>query len=228
MIIYGKQASLYALKKHKSLIKKVYVTKLSILPKDLLREFGSKVKLIENRWAQKMSSNRNHQGILVDINEPQEPTIEAIKSSNFIVLLDGLTDVGNIGAIIRTSYALGVDAVVASGVNQINLSGIIRSSSGAALDLVPLVLKNPLSLLNELKQIGFKIFGASMDGEPLGGANFATKRVLILGSEDRGISKRVESKIDRFYAIEMQRDFDSLNVSVAAGILIYRMGHAVK
>jgi len=228
MIIYGKQASLYALTKHEELVQKIYVTKTSILPKELLTKFGAKLKIIENRWAQKMSHNGNHQGILVEIDEPKAPQIEDIKNSNFIVILDGLTDVGNIGAIVRTAYALGVDAVVASGIRQINLSGVIRTSSGAALDLVPLVLQNPLNLINELKQIGFKIYGASLDGKPLQNATFAKKRVLVMGSENRGISKRVNSKIDESYKIEMKRDFDSLNVSAAAAIFIHRMGHAVE
>ncbi len=228
MIIYGKQASLYALTKHEGLVNKVYVTKTSILPKELLSKYGAKLKTIENRWAQKMSQNGNHQGILVEIDEPKAPDIADIKDSNFLVILDSLTDVGNIGAIVRTAYALGVDAIVASGVKQINLSGIVRTSSGAALDLVPLVLQNPLNLLNELKQIGFKIYGASLEGEPLCNATFEKKRVLILGSEGRGISKRVNSKIDKSYKIEMKRDFDSLNVNAAAAIFIHRMGYAVK
>jgi len=228
MIIYGKQASFYALTKHEELVKKIYVTKTSILPKELLTKYGAKLKTIENRWAQKMSNNGNHQGILIEIDEPKAPQIEDIKNSNFIVILDGLTDVGNIGAIIRTAYALGVDAVIASGIRQINLSGVVRVSSGAALDLVPLVLQNPLNLLNELKQSGFKVYGASLDGKPLQNATFAQKRVLVMGSENRGISKRVNSKIDESYRIEMKRDFDSLNVNAAAAIFIHRMGYAVK
>ena len=228
MIIYGKQASLYALQKHEDKIETVYVTKISILPKDLLEKYGSKIKTLENKWAQKMSKNGNHQGILVEMSEPIEPNISEIKNSSFILVLDGLTDIGNIGAIIRSSYALGVDAVIVSGIRQINLSGVVRASSGAALDLVPKLIQNPLDLLNELKQLNFKIYGADLDGEPLQDTTFANKRVLILGSEDKGISKRVKSKLDKTLKIEMSRDFDSLNVSAAAAIFIHRMGYAIK
>ena len=228
MIIYGKQASLYALQKHEDKIETVYVTKISILPKDLLEKYGSKIKTLENKWAQKMSKNGNHQGILVEMSEPIEPTVSEIKNSSFVLVLDGLTDVGNIGAIIRSAYALGVDAVIVAGIRQINISGIVRSSSGAALDLVPVVIHSPLDLLNELKQLDFKIYGADLDGKPLQEATFAQKRVLILGSEDKGISKRVKSKIDEVYKIEMSKDFDSLNVSAAAAIFIHRMGYAIK
>ncbi len=228
MIIYGKQVCYYALEKHSSKVETIYVTKISLLPKELLKKFGSKVKTIENKWAQKLSRGGNHQGILIELKSIEAPSLESIKKSNFILLLDTITDVGNIGAIIRTAYALGVEAVIASGVKQLNLEAIIRTSSGAALDLVPVVMQNPLQFLSELKQIDFKLYGADLDGAPLSEALFEQKRVLVLGSEGRGISKRIKEKIDQSYKIEMARDFDSLNVSAAAAIFIYRMSNGVK
>jgi len=228
MIIYGKQTSLYALKEHEELIEKIYLTKLSILPKELLNKYGPKIKTIENRWAQKLSHSGNHQGILVEIKEPPIPTLNSLKEKEFILILDSLTDVGNIGAIIRTAYALGVDGVVATGVKQLNLPAIIRTSSGAALDLPPIICSNILNFLNELKQRDFEIYGADLDGEPLSRASFDKKRVLVLGSEGRGISKRVKGKLNKVYKIEMKRDFDSLNVNAAAAIFLYRMSYAIK
>jgi 23S rRNA (guanosine2251-2'-O)-methyltransferase len=228
MIIYGKQASLYALREHSDIVETVYVSKLSILPKDLLKKYGSKIKTIENKWAQKLSRGGNHQGILVEISEPKEPTLDELKGGDFLLILDGLTDVGNIGAIIRSAYALGVDGVFVTGVKQINLSGVIRTSSGAALSMPPVVHNNILDLINELKQVGFSIYGADLDGEPLEGASFSNKRALVLGSEDRGISKRAKEKLDNIYKISMKREFDSLNVSAAAAIFLHRMSYAIK
>jgi 23S rRNA (guanosine2251-2'-O)-methyltransferase len=228
MTIYGKQVSIHALTKHENKIEKIYLTKLSILPKELLKKYGSKIKTIENKWAQKMAKGGNHQGIIVELEDIAEPTLDSIKRCDFILMLDGLTDIGNIGAIIRSAYALGVEAVVVTGIRDLKRDAIARTSSGASLDLVPVVVQNPLDLLNELKQLNFKIYGADLDGKPLKDANFEQKRVLILGSEDRGISKRVKAKIDNVYKIEMAREFDSLNVSAAAAIFIYRMSNAVK
>ncbi len=228
MIIFGKQASLYALKEHSANVETVYVNKLSILPKDLLKKYGSKIKTIENKWAQKLSRGGNHQGILVEINKPNEPSLDELKRGDFLLILDGLTDVGNIGAIIRSAYALGVDGVFVTGIKQINLSGVIRASSGAALSMLPVVHNNILDLINELKQVGFKIYGADLDGKPLQEATFKEKRVLVLGSEDRGISKRAKAKLDNIYKIEMKREFDSLNVSAAAAIFLHRMSYAIK
>lgn len=228
MIIYGKQTCLYALQKHGKKVETVYLNKFSVLPKPLLKEFGSKIKTIENKWAQKLSHGGNHQGILIEMQEPQEPSLEKIKNEQFIVVLDGLTDVGNIGAIVRTAYALGADAIIASGVSQLNTPAIVRTSSGAALDMPLLVIPNILDLLNELSQVGFCLYGADLEGTPLQEAKFNSKRVLLLGSEGKGISKRAKQKLDELYKIEMKRDFDSLNVSAAAAIFIHRMSYAIK
>ncbi|SFV90614.1 23S rRNA (guanosine-2'-O-)-methyltransferase rlmB [hydrothermal vent metagenome] len=228
MIIYGKQVCLYALERHPESVETVYIAKKGILPKHLFHCYHDKIKFLEEKWAQSMSKGGNHQGILLDVSEIESPDINVIKKSDFIVILDGLTDVGNIGAIVRSAYALGADAVIATGVRQLNFSAIIRTSSGAMLDMPFLLTHNVLDLLNELKQIGFGIYGAAMEGEPIQKMIFPVKRVLVMGSEDKGISKRVRGKLDGLVSIQMKHAFDSLNVSAAAAILIHRMGYAVK
>ncbi len=228
MIIYGKQVCLYALEHHAEKIETVYIAKKGILPEKLYRKYKSKIKFLENRWAQSMSRGGNHQGLLVEMNEVKPVLIEQIKQDDFIVVLDGLTDAGNIGAIFRTAYALGVDAIVVAGIKKLNQASIARTSAGAMLDMPFAVCSNILDLLNELGQIGFVRYGASMDGESIEEISFPQKRVLILGSEDKGLSKKTESKIDKTLSIEMRREFDSLNVSAAAAIIIHRMVYAVK
>ena len=86
--------------------------------------------------------------------------------------------------------------------------------------------KNILDDLNELSQIGFKSYGASSDGVDIKECECADKRLLVLGSEGDGLSKKVKAKIDNFVSIKMKREFDSLNVSVAGAILIDRIGDA--
>ena len=228
MIIYGKQVCLYALEHKKEEVVAVYVSKKNILPQELFHEYHDKIKFLEDKWAQSMAKGGNHQGILVEMRAFQETSLADIKQCNFIVVLDGLTDVGNIGAIVRSAYALGVDAIIASGVKQLNFAAIIRASSGALLDMPFMIDSNILDSFHEMHQIGFIFYGASMDGEPIQESIFSSKRVLVLGSEDRGISKKVTSKIDAMISIEMKHAFDSLNVSAAAAILIHRMGYAIK
>jgi len=228
MIIYGKQVCLYALEQHPDTITTVYVAKKGILPQKLFHAFHDKIKFLEEKWAQSMSKGGNHQGILLEVTDLEESTLSEIKKNDFIVVLDGLTDVGNIGAIVRSAYALGADAVIATGVKQLNLAAITRTSSGALLDIPFMIRHNILDVLSELKQVGFSFYGADMNGAAVQEMTFSTKRVLIMGSEGKGLSKKAKTKIDTVISIEMKHQFDSLNVSAAAAILIHRMGYAVK
>ena len=228
MIIYGKQVCLYALEQHPETVTTVYVAKKGILPQKLFHEHHDKIKFLEEKWAQSMSKGGNHQGLLLEVTDFEESTLSALKKNDFILLLDGLTDVGNIGAIVRSAYALGVDAIIATGVKQLNFAGITRTSSGALLDMPFMVTHNILDVFNELEQVGFSFYGAAMDGEAVQEMEFNVKRVLVLGSEGKGLSKKARSKINHTVSIEMKHAFDSLNVSAAAAILIHRMGHAVK
>jgi 23S rRNA (guanosine2251-2'-O)-methyltransferase len=228
MIIYGKQVCLYALEQHPETITTIYVAKKGILPQKLFHEHHDKIKFLEEKWAQSMSKGGNHQGILLEVSDFEESTLSTVKKNDFIVVLDGLTDVGNIGAIVRSAYALGADAIIATGVKQLNFSAIARTSSGALLDMPFMVTHNILDVFNELQQVGFSFYGAAMDGEAVQEMEFNSKRVLVLGSEDKGLSKKARSKINHTVSIEMKHAFDSLNVSAAAAILIHRMGYAVK
>ena len=228
MIIYGKQVSLHALVHHDKRVKTVYVAKKNILPQDLFHKYHDKIKFLEEKWAQSMAKGGNHQGVLVELDDFNEVEFSEIKSSNFIVVLDGLTDVGNIGSIVRSAYAMGADAVIASGVKQLNFAAIARSSSGALLDMPFMISKNIFDNFNELNQLGFELYGASMGGQKVQDIEFNHKRVLVLGSEGKGLSKRVIAKINKMISIEMKHQFDSLNVSAAAAILIHRMSYAVK
>jgi 23S rRNA (guanosine2251-2'-O)-methyltransferase len=233
MIIYGKQVCLHALEHHEAKIKTVYIAQKGAnskgaLPKALFHKYHDKIKFLEEKWAQSMSKGGNHQGLLVEMDDFEETTFAKVKQHDFIVVLDGLTDVGNIGSVVRSSYALGVGAIIVSGVRQLNMEAIVRSSSGALLDIPLMITPNILDNFNELGQLGFTVYGASMEGENVQHINFTPKRVLVLGSEGKGLSGKVSSKVNHIVSIEMKHAFDSLNVSAAAAILIHRMGYAIK
>lgn len=225
MIIYGKQIVLYVLEKHPHLIEEVMFSK-EIEPK-LFSKFlklGKKIHKLDNKKAQGLAKGGNHQGFFLKLSEFSYTPIKDIKDMNFILVLDGLTDVGNIGAIVRTAYSLGVDAIVAANVKTLNNQGIVRTSAGAMLDLPFAIYPKSLDLANELIQSGFALIGATMDGRDLkkyGKIEKDDKVALFLGSEGEGISPKVAKKLDLKVSIGMEHQFDSLNVSVAAGILIY-------
>jgi 23S rRNA (guanosine2251-2'-O)-methyltransferase len=122
--------------------------------------------------------------------------------------------------------ALGVDGVAICGLKNINFAAMVRTSSGAMLDIPITISHNSLDLLNELKQVDFNLIGACIDGVEV--LDFKKelnikKTALVLGSEGSGLSKKVINKLDHKVKISMSNNFDSLNVSVAAGILIHTL-----
>jgi 23S rRNA (guanosine2251-2'-O)-methyltransferase len=226
MIVYGKQVVFYILEKHPKLIKTIYLTK-EIEPK-LFKKFSKlDVKIVrpDHKKAQSLARGGNHQGFLLDIEPYSYAPISKIKKGNFIVVLDRLSDVGNIGAIIRSCYALGVDGLVICGIKNPVAQGIIRTSSGAMLDMDVALYNSSIDLANELQQKDFFLLGASMDGDELKSVQVdpSCKKALFLGSESEGLLNKLEQKLDQKVAIKMHNDFNSLNVSVAAAILIYEL-----
>jgi 23S rRNA (guanosine2251-2'-O)-methyltransferase len=227
MIIYGKQVVLLVLENHPELIEEVFFAKE--IDSKMFSKFlklGKKIHKLDNQKAQALAKGGNHQGFFLKLGIYEYKTFNEMKDLNFVLVLDGLTDVGNIGAILRTAHSLGVDGVIASGVKTLKESGLVRTSSGAMLDIPFCKHPNSGDVANELKQAGFALIGATMDGVDLkkyGKLEKTDKVALILGNEGEGISKKVINKLDLKVSIGMCNDFDSLNVSVAAGILIYNL-----
>ena len=226
MIVYGKQIVFYILEKHPKMIKQIFLAKE--IDKKLFNKFmdvGAKIVRPDNMKAQSLAKGGNHQGFLLDIDELALADIKDVKKSNFIVVLDGLSDVGNIGAIVRSCYAMGVDAVVICGHKNFYPAPIVRTSSGSMLDMPIAVSYSSYDLANELKQVGFSLVGADMEGYDVKSIQREAnqKTALFLGSESEGLSNKLKKKLDLKVAIGMENNFDSLNVSVAAGILIYEL-----
>tara|TARA_B110000046_G_C13005868_1_gene404415 strand:- start:289 stop:972 length:684 start_codon:yes stop_codon:yes gene_type:complete len=226
MIVYGKQIVFYILEKHPKVIKQIFLAKE--IDKKLFNKFmdvGAKIVRPDNMKAQALAKGGNHQGFLLDIDELEFAHMKDVKKSNFIVVLDGLSDVGNIGAIVRTCYGMGVDAIVICGLKNFYSAPIVRTSSGAMLDMSIAVSYSSYDLANELKQVGFSLVGADTEGYDVKDIQRESnqKTALFLGSESEGLSNKLKNKLDLKVSIAMENDFDSLNVSVAAGILIYAL-----
>jgi len=221
MIVYGKRIFYYILENHREIVKEIILSK-KLDKKEFakLQKFNIPIKIADNKKAQSLAKGGNHQGYFLDIEFT--PKIKHLNELNSVLVLDNITDMGNIGAIIRTAYSFGIDEVIVTGINELKYENVIRMSAGAAIDMPILVIKNILDVINNLKTSGFKIVGADMNGtHSIKSDN--QKIALIMGSEGEGLSKRVKSKLDETISIEMKRNFDSLNVSVASGILMDRI-----
>lgn len=224
MLIYAKQPIYYLINNYPQKIKTLYLAKdLDKKEYSRLMKMDFEIKRIPIEAAQKMSKNASHQGFLAEVDEYKLHSYQTFFDKEFLLVLSGLTDVGNIGAIIRSAYALGVEAVVACGVKHLALEPILRTSTGALFDMPLAVEHNIHNVLNDFKMSGFTSYGADMGGTDIRDVSVEKKRVLVLGNEGEGLSSRVVSKLDEVVSIKMSHDFDSLNVSVAGAILMDRM-----
>ncbi|PAF48050.1 23S rRNA (guanosine(2251)-2'-O)-methyltransferase RlmB [Helicobacter sp. 12S02634-8] len=224
MIVYGKQVVLHLLARHPQYLQTIYLAK-EIDPKVFASIARSRVQILrtDTKKAQAMARGGNHQGFLAQITPPLPLSINDIKKHHKILVLCGITDVGNIGAIFRSAYCLGVEAIVLAMSENPPLEGIVRASVGAVFDMPFCVGKNILDIINELKNEGIFCYGADSSGGDVCGIGQKDKWALFLGNEGLGLSKKILSRLDTIVAIKMKKDFNSLNVSVAAGILINRM-----
>lgn len=222
--IFGKQPCVFVVENHSDLIKEIYFGK--DIDRAIFTRFLRLNKPIIRADAKKMQSlakGGNHQGFILRVAEPKSDIahIKNLRDFSKIVVLVGLSDVGNIGAIFRTCLAFGVECVIST--TALNLSGVARSSSGAFFSVPHIVYKDYLSLANELKMAHFSLLGADMSGANLGADfNAPAKWALFLGSEGEGIPKKLLARMDLTLGIKMQ-NFNSLNVSVAAGILLHNL-----
>ncbi|WP_103583267.1 TrmH family RNA methyltransferase [Campylobacter concisus] len=223
MIIYGKQLFLHILNKRPQILEEIYLSKEC--DKKLFSKIcgtGKKIIRLDNQKAQSLARGGNHQGFLANVSEFEFSDIAGLKKLNFIAILYGISDVGNIGAIARSAYALGCEGLVVVA-KSINMQGVLRSSSGAAYEIPIAIFEDGLSLLNELKQFGFKIYATASNGKNVKEMKFAGKRALVMGSEGEGIPQKALVKCDECIGIKLKEGWDSLNVSAAFAIICDRM-----
>ena len=223
MIIYGKQLFLHILNKRPQILEEIYLSKEC--DKKLFSKIcgtGKKIIRVDNQKAQSLARGGNHQGFLANVSEFEFSDITELKKLNFIAILYGISDVGNIGAIARSAYALGCEGLVIVA-KSINMQGVLRSSSGAAYEIPIAIFEDGLSLINELKQFGFKIYATASNGKNVKEMRFAGKRALVMGSEGEGIPQKALAKCDECIGIKLKEGWDSLNVSAAFAIICHRM-----
>lgn len=178
---------------------------------------------------------KDHRGIVLIIDGEQktpqnfvqfEQTIEEIsrKDSATVVMLDSVTDPHNVGAVIRSCDQFGADLVIIPERHGASESDVImRSSAGAAAWVPQTIVTNLSRAVEVLKNHGFWIYGADAGGSPLSRTSFSGKIAIIMGSEGKGMSRLLREKCDVILSIPTCGQLDSLNVSVAAGILLYEV-----
>lgn len=179
-----------------------------------------------------ITNKANHQGIVALIKEENVniSTLEDIlhklndRSSSLVVILDGITDTHNLGAIIRTAFAFNVDAIILPKDNCANINNpiVAKTSSGAIFNIAIAKVTNITQAINELKNNHYWIAAATLNKESIDLNNFNHKGRLawVIGSEDKGIRRLVLENCDYYVKIPINDKIQSLNVAVATGIIL--------
>ncbi len=195
------------------------------------REKGIVIKEVDRRKLDAMCGGGNHQGVAARAAAHKYAEIEDILAlarekgeDPFVIICDEIEDPHNLGAIIRTADACGAHGVIIPKRRGVSLTYAVGKVSAGAVEYVPVArVTNLPAAIEELKEKGFWIYGANMDGTPWDKQDYSGAVALVIGSEGRGISRLVKEKCDFIVSLPMKGKINSLNASVAAGILMYEV-----
>jgi len=233
--IYGIHAVLEALDAGKD-IDKIFVSKT--LNDETAREISDHAKMlrvpVQRVPVQKIDriTRRNHQGVLAMMAavtyyrvEDLVPQLFDDGENPFVVVLDGVTDVRNFGAVARTCECAGVSAIVIPDRESVSVNADAVKTSAGALNYLPVCREhNLVNAVKFLRNSGFKIMGTSdKSQQPYTHADYTGPVAIVLGAEDKGISPEIMKLCDTQVLIPEFGHINSLNVSVAGGIMIYEV-----
>lgn len=194
------------------------------------RECGAEVRLANRETLNREAPGMNHQGVVAFAAAKQYATLDEVLEAPqqkgeapLLLVLDGVEDPRNLGAILRTADAAGVHGVVIPERRAAGLTETVAKAAAGAMEHVPVVkVVNIANTLDELKKSGIWVAGAEADGETVyWEADLVRPTALVLGGEDRGVRRLVREKCDYLLSLPLAGRISSLNVSVAAGILLY-------
>ena len=219
-IIYGKNSFFEAL--NNSRIIMAYV-----LNDAEIKGYRIPYKVVDRKTLDKMSKSGNHQGYLAEVKEYKMSSIEdMLKQQNgLIVILDGLEDVHNLGAIIRTCECAGVDGIIYKSHNSVKVNDTVAKVACGGLEYVKVAeVTNLVNTIKMLKDKGYWVVGSDGSAtEMYTDIKYDFNTVLVIGSEGKGMSRLVKQECDYMVKLPMLGHVTSLNASVAAGILIYNV-----
>lgn len=195
------------------------------------RETGVVVKEVDRKKLDLICSGAAHQGVAAYAASHEYASVDDIFAlaeergeKPFIIICDELEDPHNLGAIIRTAEAAGAHGVIIPKRRNASLSYVVGKASAGAVEYVPVArVANIAQTIDELKERGVWFYAADMDGEDWCCVDYDGGVGLVIGSEGKGISRLVKEKCDFTVSMPMKGKINSLNASVAAGILMYEV-----
>lgn len=192
---------------------------------------GIMVVYVPKEKLDQMSETGHHQGVILNFSAVVYSTVEDILAKAeekgekpFLILLDGIEDPHNLGAIIRTANLAGAHGVIIPKHRNASVNATVaKASAGAVYHTLIAKVTNIAQTIESLKEKGIWFVCADMDGDVMYNVNMKGAIGLVIGNEGNGVSRLVKEKCDMIASIPMQGDIDSLNASVAAGVLAYEI-----
>ncbi len=197
----------------------------------LAREKGIVIKTVDRKKLDFISAGANHQGVAANIPAHEYSTVDEILElaesrgeAPFIIICDEIEDSRNLGAIIRTAEACGVHGVIIPKRRNSGLNFTVAKTSCGALEYVKVArVSNLNSTINDLKKENIWIYAADMGGKLWSEVDFSGGAALVIGNEGKGISEHIKSNCDMTVSLPMKGKINSLNASVAAGVIMYEI-----
>lgn len=195
------------------------------------KEAGAAIKEADPKKLDYLCGGANHQGVVAVAAVKEYATVEDLfrraqekDEPPFFIVCDVLEDPHNLGAILRTAECAGAHGVIIPKRRSVGLTYAVGKASAGAVEYLPVArVGNLPSLLEELKARGLWIYAADMDGSPWCQTDFTGPTALVIGSEGRGVGRLVKEKADFVVSLPLKGNINSLNASVAAGILCYEV-----
>ena len=197
----------------------------------LAREKGVPIKDTTTQKLDAITSGASHQGVIAFCAAHEYVSVDDILKkaqekghAPFLIICDEIEDPHNLGAILRTAEACGVDGVIIPKRRNVGLTGVVAKTSAGALEYVPVArVSNIAETITDLQKRGIWFYAADMKGENWCSVDYSGGVGLIVGSEGNGISRLVKEKSDFLVSLPMQGNITSLNASVAASVLMYEI-----
>ena len=226
MKVYGKNVATETLKDNK----KIYKIYLSNKFKDeeilsLIDKRKINTKILDNKELDRMCKGL-HQGIILEVEDIKVYSFDEVilgitKEYPLVVILDHLEDPHNLGAIIRSSEAFGVDAIILPNDRSVGITSTVVKTSVGTIEKVKIInVPNINNTIRKLKDLGYWIVGTDMEGTNYTEIDYKTKIGLVIGNEGKGMSKVTRENCDYIAKIPMKGTVNSLNASVACGIFL--------
>ena len=192
---------------------------------DLARRAGVPVRFEPRASLDKLASTSAHQGVLALAAARKYADLESVAESDLLVVLDGVEDPHNLGAIVRTAHAAGAGAIIIPERRAAGITDVVAKAAAGALEHLPVVrVTNVNRTLEDLKRRGMWIYGLDERGtEDYSSVDYAARSVIVLGGEGAGLHEQVRKHCDLLVRIPMAGKISSLNVSVAAGIVLFEV-----